>query len=123
MDDESSSIRSTKNDEGRLVNVCVHKGLIRTRRRRTSGLVQYADVRDVGKAAKDWPQLNFVIYHSGFRFTAVNEQRLGAVEKTRVDWVTDLAEIPAKYGVKNVYGDSAIFRARARWPSRVSAPP
>ena len=23
----------------------------------------------------------------------------------RVDWVTDLAEIPAKYGVKNVYGD------------------
>ena len=27
-------------------------------------------------------------------------------EKTgRVDWVTDLAEIPAKYGVTNVYGD------------------
>ena len=27
-------------------------------------------------------------------------------EKTgRVDWVTDLAEIPEKYGVKNVYGD------------------
>ena len=23
----------------------------------------YADVADVGKAAKDWPQLNFVIYH------------------------------------------------------------
>ena len=29
----------------------------------------YADVRDVGKAAKDWPQLNFIIYHSAFRFT------------------------------------------------------
>lgn len=27
-------------------------------------------------------------------------------EKTgRIDWVTDLAEIPAKHGVKNVYGD------------------
>ena len=27
-------------------------------------------------------------------------------EKTgRIDWVTDLAEIPAKYGVKNGYGD------------------
>ena len=27
-----------------------------------------ADVRDVGKAAKDWPQLNFIIYHSAYRF-------------------------------------------------------
>ena len=25
--------------------------------------VAYADVSDVGKAAKDWPQLNFIIYH------------------------------------------------------------
>ena len=27
----------------------------------------YADVRDVGQAAKDWPQLNFIIYHSAYR--------------------------------------------------------
>jgi hypothetical protein len=27
-------------------------------------------------------------------------------EKTgRIDWITDLAEVPAKYGVKNVYAD------------------
>jgi predicted TIM-barrel fold metal-dependent hydrolase len=25
-------------------------------------------VRDVGKAAKDWPQLNFIIYHGGYRW-------------------------------------------------------
>ena len=66
-------------------------------------------MRDVGKAAKDWPQLNFVIYHSAFRFTGgagARSRRWAQFEKTgRVDWVTDLAEIPAKYGVKNVYGD------------------
>ena len=27
-----------------------------------------ADVRDVAKAAKDWPQLNFIIYHGGYRW-------------------------------------------------------
>jgi predicted TIM-barrel fold metal-dependent hydrolase len=65
------------------------------------------DVRDVGKAAKDWPGLNFIVYHSAFRFTG-GAYKLGMeqFEKTgRIDWVTDLAEIPEKYGVKNVYGD------------------
>jgi predicted TIM-barrel fold metal-dependent hydrolase len=91
-----------------LVNVCVHKGLYSPAvTKRFPELLEYADVDDVGKAAKDWPGLNFVIYHSAFRFTGGSfpvgwEQ----FEKTgRVDWVTDLAEIPAKYGVTNVYGD------------------
>ena len=30
-------------------------------------LAPYADVRDVAKAAKDWPQLNFIIYHAAYR--------------------------------------------------------
>jgi predicted TIM-barrel fold metal-dependent hydrolase len=38
-------------------------------------LLQYADVRDVGKAAKDFPELNFIIYHSGFRFTGALKKR------------------------------------------------
>jgi predicted TIM-barrel fold metal-dependent hydrolase len=91
-----------------LVNVCVHKGLYpQSTTQRFPALVAYADVRDVGKAARDWPQLNFVIYHSAFRF-AGGEWSTGwaQFEQTgRVDWVTDLAEIPAKYGVTNVYGD------------------
>jgi predicted TIM-barrel fold metal-dependent hydrolase len=91
-----------------LVNVCVHKGLYPlSTSQRFPQLLEYADVRDVGKAAKDWPQLNFVIYHSAFRFTGgEGKNGLAQFEQTgRVDWVTDLAEIPAKYGVKNVYGD------------------
>lgn len=68
----------------------------------------------VGQAAKDWPQLNFVIYHSGYRYAGgggngltVNPQEgLAEFERTgRVAWVSDLAGIPAQYGVSNVYGD------------------
>jgi predicted TIM-barrel fold metal-dependent hydrolase len=64
-------------------------------------------VRDVGKAARDWPQLNFVIYHSAYRFgSSVPEAAWAQFETTgRVEWVSDLAEIPAQYGVTNVYGD------------------
>jgi predicted TIM-barrel fold metal-dependent hydrolase len=90
-------------------NVCVHKGLFPPSvEKEFPHLLQYSDVRDVGKAAKDWPQLNFIVYHSGWRWTGPNAPRdaWDHFEKTgRIEWVTDLAEIPEKYGVKNVYGD------------------
>lgn len=87
-------------------NVCVHKGLWgRGADRRFPNLAPYADVRDVAKAAKDWPQLNFIIYHSAYRLDDP-EWALAEFERTgRIDWVTDLAEIPAAHGVTNVYGD------------------
>jgi hypothetical protein len=91
-----------------LVNICVHKGLYPySVTKNFPHLLDHADVRDVGKAARDWPQLNFVIYHSGFRFTGGEWTNGWAqFEQTgRVDWVSDLADIPAKYGVANVYGD------------------
>ena len=69
----------------------------------------YATVDDVGKAAKDWPQIRFVVYHSAFRWTGAPSAAAGGYdqfEKTgRVEWTSDLAEIPAKYGVSNVYAD------------------
>jgi NAD(P)-dependent dehydrogenase (short-subunit alcohol dehydrogenase family) len=71
-------------------------------------LLAYSDVRDVGKAAKDWPQLNFIIYHSAYRFAGGGkvEAAWAQFEQTgRIEWVTDLAEIPSKFGVSNVYGD------------------
>lgn len=89
--------------------VCVHKGLFPPAiEQRFPHLLPYARVDDVGKAAKDWPQINFVIYHSAYRFAGGGraEQGLAQFAQTgRVDWVSDLAEIPAKYGVNNVYGD------------------
>ena len=91
-----------------LANVCVHKGLYPPSvTSQYPHLLEYADVRDVAKAAKDWPNLNFVIYHSGFRYTG-GTWNLGweqFIKTRRIDWVTDLAEIPQKHGVNNVYGD------------------
>jgi hypothetical protein len=92
-----------------LVNITVHKGLFSPSvEQKFPHLLAYSDVRDVGKAAKDWPQLNFIIYHSGYRFGGGGgpEEGWARFEKTgRVEWVSDLAEIPEKYSVTNVYGD------------------
>src|SRR6202034_3900020 len=68
----------------------------------------FTDVSDVGKAAKDWPQLNFIVYHSGYRWVGGSTPEEGMAEWNdtgRISWVSDLADIPAKYGVTNVYGD------------------
>jgi uncharacterized protein len=97
-------------DRPGLKNVCIHKGLFPPSvEKQHPHLLNYCHVGDVGKAARDWPQLNFVIYHSGFRWTggpAMAQAGWEQVERTgRVDWVTDLADIPARFGVRNVYAD------------------
>lgn len=90
-------------------NVCVHKGLFPPHvERQYPHLLGYANVADVAKAAKDWPRLNFIIYHSGYRFAAGGrtDDAWAQVQRTgRVDWVSELAEIPSIHGVSNVYGD------------------
>jgi hypothetical protein len=112
MDDEKVAyLGYEKMQKAGIKNVCVHKGLFPPSLDNVfPKLRPYADVSDVGKVARDWPQLNFIIYHSGYR--NVGGEGANAVEawtrvekKGRNDWVTDLAEIPAKYGVSNVYGD------------------
>lgn len=89
-----------------VTTVCVHKGLWgRGTAERFPHLSPFADVRDVAKAARDWPQLNFVIYHAAYRLDDP-EWALAEFERTgRIEWVTDLAEIPAAHGVSNVYAD------------------
>ena len=63
--------------------------------------------RDVGKAAKDWPQLNFIIYHGAYRHVGGDPKvAMAEFESTgRISWISDLAEIPEKYSVTNVYAD------------------
>src|SRR6266513_1793258 len=89
--------------------VCVHKGLFPPSvEQQFPHLLAHSDVRDVGKAARDWPKLNFIIYHGGYRFAGGGrvEDAWEQFERTgRIEWVTDLADVPSKYGVTNVYAD------------------
>src|SRR5271154_2065838 len=89
-------------------NVCIHKGLFAPAvAEKFPRLLPYADVSDIGRAAKDWPQLNFLVYHAGYRWVGANPaDAMAEFDQTgRSSWTSDLAEIPEKYGVNNVYGD------------------
>ncbi|MDQ5849750.1 MAG: amidohydrolase [Pseudomonadota bacterium] len=111
-----------------LKNVCIHKGLFPPSvEAQFPHLLGYCNVNDVGKAAKDWPQLNFVIYHSAYRWVAgpggTAANAWAQLERSgRVDWVTDLAEIPGQFGVTNVYADlGQIFAHSNMAEPRVAA--
>jgi len=106
--------------------VCVHKGLFPPSvEQQFPHLLAYSDVRDVGKAAKDWPAMRFIIYHGGYRFAGGGkvEDAWAQFQKTgRIEWVTDLAEVPSKFGVSNVYADvGQLFAQTTIAEPRVSA--
>jgi len=127
MDDEKLVYPAyAKFQKAGLRNVCVHKGLFPPSiEKQFPHLLEYSAVGDVGKAAKDWPDMNFIIYHGGYRFAGGGnvEDAWAQFEKTgRIEWVTDLAEIPAKYGVNNVYADvGQLFAQSTIADPRVSA--
>lgn len=88
--------------------ICIHKGLMpRDYEKAFKGVWEYAKVDDVPKAAKDWPKLNFVIYHAALRpFLDMPDVEAAEFEKSGyIRWASDLAEIPKKHGVTNVYGE------------------
>lgn len=91
-----------------ITTVCIHKGLLPADYEKSwPGVWEYATASDIGRAAKDWPQINFVIYHAALRaFLELPDATLAEFEQTgRIKWATDLAEIPAKQGVSNVYAE------------------
>src|SRR5262245_65948101 len=91
-----------------ITTICIHKGLLPADYEKSwPDVWKYATVDDVPKAAKDWPKLNFVMYHGALRpFQESPDGVMAEFDKTgRIQWATDLAEIPAKYGVKNVYAE------------------
>ncbi|MGH8691295.1 MAG: amidohydrolase family protein [Burkholderiales bacterium] len=115
-------------DKPGLKNICIHKGLFPPSvERNFPHLLGYCNVNDLGQAAKDWPQLNFVIYHSAYRWVAGPGGTAAAAwdqlqREGRVDWVTDLANIPGQFGVSNVYTDlGQIFAHSNMAEPRVAA--
>ena len=92
-----------------IVNMCIHKGLMpRDYEQSWAGVWEYQTPRDLVKAAADWPQLNFIIYHGCFRaWFDKPEDGLGDFEKTgRIEWCSDLADIPAQNGASNIYAEN-----------------
>lgn len=76
-------------------NVCVHKGL-------PLGLFneEHCHPRDVVPAARDWPKLNFIIYHSGFR----GLEHAASADPQTIPWISDLLrDLAAHPEVTNVY--------------------
>ncbi len=80
--------------------LCIHKGL-------NTAAGPYAELghpSDIPKAAKDWPQFTFVIYHCCFRpsfwaLSALEEIKSGKLRAgvPDISWTTEFCEIAAPY--------------------------
>jgi hypothetical protein len=102
-----------RKDRGRLLkekpgflNICVHKGLS------TAGPDDptLGFPSDIPKAASDWPQFNFIIYHSCIKpafwvLNALNEVNSGRLRSgvPDISWVTQFALLAAPH--RNVYAE------------------
>jgi predicted TIM-barrel fold metal-dependent hydrolase len=94
--------------EAGITTVCIHKGLLpQNYEEAFPGTWAYATVDDVPKAAKDWPEITFVMYHSALRpFLELPDAELAHFEETgEIRWASDLARIPQEHGVTNVYAE------------------
>lgn len=86
-----------------IKNICVHKGLPLP-----GWEVDHSSPKDVEKAAKDFPDLNFLIYHAGLKGV---RDAMPAVQDdfrtvTNVPWVTDLCAMRKRNPrMNNVYMD------------------
>ena len=82
-------------------NICLHKGLPLQ-----NGIEEYWHPRDLERAARDFPDLNFIVYHSAFHSLppALAAAREEFRASPRVDWVTDLCEIRQRHpSLTNIY--------------------
>ncbi len=86
-----------------IKNICVHKGLPLP-----GWEIDHSSPRDVEKAAKDFPDLNFLIYHAGFKGV---RDAMPAVQDdfktvTNIPWISDLCTMRKRNPkLRNVYMD------------------
>ena len=89
-----------------IKNLCVHKGL-------PLGFFNEEACRplDLEKAAKDWPDLNFIAYHSGYRGFGKLAQGTGikvvdpeSKDPQEIPWISDVLRILKRNPtIKNIY--------------------
>lgn len=87
-------------------NICIHKGLAPG----DPDIPERGNPTDIPKAAADWPNFNFIIYHSCFRplffnYEALQQARSGELRGgvPDIEWVTEFAQTSAPFD--NVYGE------------------
>lgn len=102
MDDEKVAYPMFEvSRKAKIKNVCVHKGLP------LFGFnEEHCHPRDIAKCAADFPDLNFIVYHSGFRAldggASVKREKL--LEDPYIPWVSDLCRMrKANPKLTNVY--------------------
>jgi predicted TIM-barrel fold metal-dependent hydrolase len=89
-----------------IKNLCVHKGL-------PLGAFneKACTPHDLEKAAKDWPDLNFIVYHSGFRGFGGLARGIGdkvvdprSDDPQEIPWISDILRILKKNEkIRNIY--------------------
>ena len=87
-------------------NICIHKGLAPA----SPGTPEEGAPTDLPKVSRDWPELNFIIYHSCFGPRFFDAEALQAIktEKLRngvpdLRWLTEFAQMSEP--LKNVYAE------------------
>ena len=80
----------------KVKQICVHKGLP------LGPIPDYNHPRDLIKAAKDFPDLNFLVYHSGLRSVASIEQVFAKTGE--IPWTTEFCRMKeAEPTLSNIY--------------------
>ena len=90
-----------------MKNICTHKGLPLPGPGK-----EFFRPDDILKAAKDWPDINWIIFHSGMKhmMTQVPAGESGIDADGNIPWTTDFCRQIQESGVKNVYLElGAVF--------------
>ena len=90
-----------------MKNICTHKGLPLPGPGK-----EFFRPDDILKAAKDWPDINWIIFHSGMKhmMTQVPAGESGIDADGNIPWTTDFCRQIRESGVKNVYLElGAVF--------------
>ena len=104
--------RARLSDRPGFFNICIHKGLttLGDPSDPASDQPPMGNPNDIPKAARDWPEFNFIIYHAAWAPLFYGQQSLRAVREGRllngvpdVQWVTRMAQQCAH--LPNVYAE------------------